>query len=134
MAYSEAQIAKVLAQLAINNGNVAKTARETGITRYSIDKWSKDGVPGGDVKSVRRKTTQKKEGIADKLEILIHRAIDDAVNEKTLDFGTFQQRMTATGIAIDKMRLLRGQGDDAKRGMDDFLALTEFDDVEETEG
>ncbi len=134
MAYSEAKISETLALLAANEGNVAKTARQTGVTRKTIKKWQSENVPGGDAESVRNKVAQKKEGLADKFESIAHKVLDSVMKEDFFELGSFKDRITGAGIAVDKMRLLRGQGDDAKRGMDEFLEMTDFGDVEETEG
>lgn len=134
MAYSEAKISDTLALLAANEGNVAKTARQAGVSRYTVDKWRSMDVPGGDVESVQTKTAQKKEGLADKFESIAHKVLDSVMKQDFLELGSFKDRITGAGIAVDKMRLLRGQGDDAKRGMDEFLEMTDFGDVEETEG
>lgn len=134
MAYSEAQISDVLAILAANGGNIAKTARDTGHSWETVKKWSQLRVPGGDIESVSTKTRQKKESLADKFEEIAHKVLDSVLGDELKDLGSFQSRMTGAGVAVDKMRLLRGQGDDAKRGLDEFLDMTDFDDVEEARG
>lgn len=130
MAYSEAKISEVLTVLDANEGNVAKTSRDTGIGRSTIQKWRDSILPGKDVSSVREKVAQKKEGLADKLERIAHKVVGSVLQEDFKEFGSFKDRMTAAGIAIDKMRLLRGQGDDATRGLDEFLEQTDFSNVE----
>jgi transposase-like protein len=101
--YSDDERAAALAALAANGGNVRRTARGLGIPRATLEHWARgdrhpeaaeDGAP-------------KKALLADLLEGHAYRLLELAMEPERLAGATTQQLMTAFGIAVDKMRLLR---------------------------
>lgn len=119
--------AEALAALDANGGNVSKTARELGIGRSTLKTW-RDGM--GVHPEVAEIRQHKKQHLADRLEAIAHRALDGLLDRPDDYYGGFRERMTGVAIAIDKVRLLRGQGEDAREGLDAFLEATEAGDVE----
>lgn len=101
--YSDQQRAEALAALDANEGNLSETARDTGIPRQTLQEWQRGRVPEG-VPELRQ---EKKQSLADRLEALAHTLID-VMPEKAAD-ASLQQVATSFGIAVDKMRLLRGE-------------------------
>lgn len=85
-------------------GNVVKAARLCNVNRRTLASW----VAGAGVNDdVAVKCQVKKGEIADRLEDLVHMLID-AIPGKIGD-ANMQSVATSLGIAIDKMRLLRGE-------------------------
>lgn len=104
MSYSEDQKATALAALKANAGNVVKTARELNIPRGTLQSWQK----GIGVNSEVLKSQQvKKAEIADRLEAIAHKIIDTLPSK--MEEAKLGELATALGIAVDKMRLLRGE-------------------------
>lgn len=107
MAYSDDQKAVALATLAAVGRNYREASRRTGIPHVTIMKWDRgENLPSDG--SVVEKATTKKGELADNLEALAYRLVE-SVDETVIDTATLSQRMTAFGIAVDKMRLLREQ-------------------------
>ncbi len=102
--YTDEEKAEALAALDANAGNVARTARQIGIPRTTLQSWANQRGTNEGVTKLRH---QKKGELADALEKLARKLIEVA-SEKIAD-ATLQQVMTSVGIAIDKMQLLRNQ-------------------------
>jgi transposase-like protein len=127
--YTEAQRAAALAALAAAGGNLAETARQTGIPRKTLETWvlrSRQAAvaeTGGGVIAAEKKVAETvaetpsavspaalalaKAGLADKLEGIAQR-IADAMPDKIEKAG-LQQCAVSLGITVEKMRLLREQ-------------------------
>ena len=102
--FTEDDKAAALAALAANAGNVSKTARDLGIPRTTLSRWSNgERITDG----VTAKAHVKKSALADELESLA-RILVGAMPEKVAD-ATLQQSATALGITVEKMLLLRGE-------------------------
>ncbi len=102
--YSEDDKATALACLCANRGNQKKTARQCQIPRATLQKWIQGkGVSAG----AAAKVAHKKGELADKLEALAHRLLD-AMPDK-IEAASLQSLTVALDVAIDKMRLLRGE-------------------------
>ena len=99
--YSDEQKALALAGLDANAGNVARTARQLGLPRKTLDQWAKGRVPPG-VANLRH---QKKEALADRLEELAGRLLDAMPGK--IAGASLIQLAVAVGIIIDKMVMLR---------------------------
>lgn len=98
--YTDADRASALAALDANEGNIRKTARDTGISASTITGWRDTRtLEGTEVRA------QKKAELADKLEDVAHKLVD-ALPSK-LSEANLQQVATSLGITIDKLRLLR---------------------------
>ena len=105
--FTEDDKAAALAALAANAGNVSKTARDLGIPRTTLSRWSNgERITDG----VTAKAHVKKSALADELESLA-RILVGAMPEKVAD-ATLQQSATALGITVDKMQVLRGESTD----------------------
>src|SRR5262245_39693868 len=101
--YSNDDRAMALAALDANSGNLARTARETGVPRMTLREWARGRVGAG-VTTARQ---EKRSSLADELEAIAWRLIESAPAK--INSANLSQTMTALGIAIDKMRLLRSQ-------------------------
>jgi hypothetical protein len=109
--YTDEQKATYLAILDGHGGNLARTARETGVPRKTLADWSagRGATPG--VTDIRH---QKKAALAEMLEQLAGRllALTTDNDIRAVDLGG---RFKALAIAVDKMRLLREQPTDIGR-------------------
>ena len=99
--YSDEQKAEALAGLDANAGNVARTARQLGLPRKTLDQWAK-GLVHPDVANLRQ---QKKEALAVRLEVLAGQLLDAMPGK--IAGASLIQIAVALGIVIDKMVLLR---------------------------
>jgi transposase-like protein len=130
--YTKADRVAALAALAANAGNLARTARQLGIPRNTLQDWAKGAamapvsaeVPDrsasaffgagrmpNESRSVAREAAAEAPAacasLATKLEAIAHR-IADVIPGK-IESASLQQLSVSLGIAIEKMRLLRGQ-------------------------
>ena len=101
--YSDHDKAKALIALDLNGGNVKYTAQQINIPRKTLSQWNNGHIPD-DVASIRHNKTKD---LADKFEDLAHLYIAQAVD--TVDKANGTNAITGAGIAVDKMRLLRGE-------------------------
>ena len=99
--YSDEQMAVALAGLDANAGNVARTARQLGLPRKTLDQWAKGRVHPG-VANLRH---QKKEELADRLDVLAGRLV--AAMPSKIAGASLRELAVAVGILIDKLVLLR---------------------------
>ncbi len=95
----------VLTKLALNDGNVKKTARETGISRAALTNWKngRDMPP-----EATELAATYKENLADLFEEKVYRLVGHMTDEK-MEAASMGELMTAATKAVDKMLLLRGQ-------------------------
>ena len=98
--YSLDRKAEVLAMVKANDGNVDRTALETGIPHQTIRYWLANSDRFSQIQ------TQKSVDLAQKLENQAHFYLDLA--EGKAAGAPFNHLMTGAAIAIDKMQLLRG--------------------------
>src|SRR5262252_6413810 len=105
--YSDQERAAALATLDANSGDVRRTARQVGVPEKTLAEW-RDGRHHPDVANLRG---EKKAGLADRFEDVVHKILD-VVPGKIADAG-LAQLMTAAGIGVDKMLLLRKDQDGA---------------------
>lgn len=102
--YSDDDRANALAALAANGGNVRRTSRQLGIPAVTLRSW-RDGeraaIPSESVDSKKKALSEQLEGIA--------RQLLDRLTVEKIDDCSLRELMTAVGIAVDKMLLLRGQ-------------------------
>lgn len=101
--FSDDERATILAALAANGGNVAKTAAETGVSERTIRSW-KNGERHPEAAQM---CELKKGPLADQFEELAYRLLGVAVRK--LDGLNAKDAIIAAATATDKMRLLRGQ-------------------------
>jgi hypothetical protein len=119
--------AEALAALDANGGNVGKTAKSLGIGRTTLRGWINGRGLNPEAALMRH---EKKHSLADRLDAIAHKALDGLLDWNNSEFGSFKERMTGVGIAIDKIRLLRGQGEGSTEGLDAFLESTGGDHVD----
>lgn len=121
--YTDAQRAEALAALQANGGNLSATSRATGIPFSTIKRWRDEPDP-----RLAELGEEKKADLGDRLESIAN-ALVDAIPEKIAD-APLNHVSVALGIAIDKLRLLRGEatevtevrGSDAKRELAERIA------------
>lgn len=101
--YSDEEKANALTHLDANNGNVELTAHEMGIPRGTLQYWERGEVHPEVIKI----KLEERLPLADRLEQLAH-MLADALPDK-IENANLQQAATSMAIAIDKMRLLRGE-------------------------
>jgi transposase-like protein len=102
--YSDDERAAALAALAANGGNLKRTARELGVPINTLRRW-REGTAHPEAVA---NATPKKAALAELLEGHAYRLLELAMEPDRLADATMPQLMTAFGIAVDKMRLLRG--------------------------
>jgi len=107
-AYTDAEIASVYVVLTTNEGNVKRTARDTGVPENTVRRWKKkwesEGPPQLDeIEQVATDMISEAERVRD----LALRKIEDRLRE---DKGTLAQIVTAYGVLTDKIDRARGIG------------------------
>src|ERR1700761_4526242 len=102
--YSDEKKAGALAVLAGLGGNVSKTSERLGIPRTTLIEW-RDGRVHEDVVG---KSTAIKEGMADACERIAMKILLSMDDDEALAGAFINQKSTAFGTLVDKMRLLRG--------------------------
>jgi hypothetical protein len=102
--YSDADKAKALIALDLNGGNAKYTAQQLDIPRKTLSAWKDGAHINEDVASIRHNKTKD---LADKFEELANLYIGQAT--LTVDSAKGTTAITGAGIAVDKMRLLRGE-------------------------
>lgn len=102
--YSDRQKAEALAALDANGGIVNRTANQLGIPRKTLEQWAKDIGTGEDVAHIRQ---EKRIDLAQSLEDVAYKLVEAMPGK--ISEANLQQIATSAGIAIDKMRLLRGE-------------------------
>lgn len=121
--YTDAQRAEALAALQANGGNLSATSRDTGIPFSTLKRWRDEPDP-----RLAELGEEKKTDLGDRLERIAN-ALVDAIPDKIAD-APLNHVSVALGIAIDKLRLLRGEatevtevrGSDAKRELAERIA------------
>lgn len=104
--YSDEERAATLAALHANAGNVRRTARQVGVAEATVRHWAQgtrhpEGAKMG---------AQKRGAMAAALECVAWKLVDALDRPpEALAAAPLNQIATALGIALDKMRLLRGQ-------------------------
>lgn len=109
MAYSEAKKAEVLALLAANGGVLRSTAKQAGVPEATLRKWAGGNVGAGCAEDVRKKVRTQKESLADGCEQLAILLLGDMTNPEKREKAPVAALAVAFGVAVDKMRLLRGE-------------------------
>jgi hypothetical protein len=100
--YPDDDQASILAALAANGGNVARTARQLGVPRGTLQQWGhRWGVPP----DVAQLAHQKKAALADRLEAIAFQLLG-AIPGKAAG-ASLLELARALGILVDKMLLLR---------------------------
>lgn len=110
--YTDAFKASVLAMLAMNEGNVKRTVRDVAelygedVPVSTVRAWSK----GRGTKSVSDGSVSLKKG---EIEMGFSRALgmifEHGLDERKIKATSFKDLMTAAGIAVDKILVLRGE-------------------------
>lgn len=119
--YTDAQRAAALAALTANGGNLKRTSDELGIPRATLTGWTKNPA----LTELRHENEASLTEELERVAYALVRAIPDKIHEASLNHVS-----VSLGIAIDKLRLLRGEatevtevrGSDAKRELADRLA------------
>jgi transposase-like protein len=105
MALPESLKATALAALTANGGNVSKTAREIGVNRSTLKDWAKGIKLAGALELV----PAAEGALGDICERLARIYLTQAQNPEVVKATSGPAAMTSAAIAIDKMRLLRGE-------------------------
>jgi len=101
--YSDAEKVQALAALEVGS-SISAAARAIGMPRKTLSQW---GLGQAIHPSVAEASHEKALELAGKFESIAHRIVD-AMPGKIGD-ANLAQAATAAGIAVDKMRLLRGE-------------------------
>lgn len=108
--------ANAIATFRANGGNLVLTSELTGIPKNTIWYWTRPApakaVPNGSltaehVDRIAPVVAKKEKNLADKFEDLANALVDAAFNK--IDRANLAQTIAAAGIAVEKMRLLRGE-------------------------
>jgi len=100
--YSPERKAEVLALLDANNGNVWRTAQDSGIAHTTIQYWESNREQFDDL---RKQKIQDLDSILDKT---VHKYIN-SIYSHDLDQTPLNQKAQAFGIVFDKLQLTRAQ-------------------------
>lgn len=100
--YSDEEKAGALTILAVNNGNVKRTARSLGIPRATLTAWARGrGTHAG----VTQLCHLKKDSLADRFEEVIRKML--AALPSKIEDAPLLDLVKGVGILVDKMLLLR---------------------------
>ncbi|HEX7002181.1 MAG TPA: transposase [Trueperaceae bacterium] len=102
--YTDNDRATALAVLDSNGGNIARTARETGISQSTLRDWRDDPHP--DTAELR---DQKRAALSDLWEEVARAYIARALDHAAVNDTTAQSAVTVAAIATDKLQLLLGK-------------------------
>ena len=86
-------------------GDISRAAEELDMPYSTLYGWVRKGVGNTGVPSDLQ--DEKRQAISDRLESLIHKILDIAPDKA--DEADFKALLTALGIAVDKVQLLRGE-------------------------
>ena len=103
--YSDDEKASALTLLAVNNGNVKRTARTLGLPHSTLTAWAQARGIGARVTELCH---FKKETLADKFKQVVRAMLDGAMNPAKIEGAHLKDLMVAVGVCIDKMVMLRG--------------------------
>jgi transposase-like protein len=115
--HSDEERAACLAALSANGGNIAKTARECGVSRQTLQRWVREQAQVNDETGIKRAPKKAsaqhvaellpdaRETLEAKLEALAHKIL--AVIPGRLDEANLSQLSVALGVTVDKLALLR---------------------------
>ena len=84
-------------------GALKRVSDHLGIPQATLSRWAR-GVSNPPPSNV---VNEKKTELDQRLEALAHRILDRVETDEVLDHMTGRELMTAFGISVDKMRLLR---------------------------
>lgn len=107
--YTDEEKAKVLNILDINDGNVKRTARDTGVAEQTIRDWKKTWEAGGVPATVQAALPAAQGEFADDAERvrnLMLNNLEAAVLNNTL---SGRDLIVGIGVLTDKLRLSRGE-------------------------
>jgi len=115
--YSDGDRVNALAVLTANAGNIRKTAETLGIPRTTLKHWSRgtrhpEAIPAAVI---------VKANLADQLEALAVKLI--GVASQKADQLNAKDAVIAAAVAVDKMRLLRGEATAAVETRGDRMAI-----------
>ncbi|HEX8097836.1 MAG TPA: hypothetical protein VF507_07355 [Pyrinomonadaceae bacterium] len=137
--YSDNDKAEALAALDANGGDLKHTSKLLRIPLSTLTDWSKNRGINQQVTDFRE---DKKKDLAGKLEELAHKCVD-LLPEK-LPFASVRDLAGALIVAVDKMRLLKGEPtainqtvtltDDQRKRLNRVLAKREAPEQQEIEG
>lgn len=107
--YTDADKARVKATLDGNNGNIKRTARETGIPVATVrdwkTKWEREGLPA-EVAEVLPIVVAEEVGDLDRVRNKYLRILEEKADAR--DVST-RDAITAYGVLTDKSRLMQGK-------------------------
>lgn len=108
--YTDDELARLYVALTANEGNVKRTARDTGVPESTVrkyrDQWEREGPPHvGDVESAVADFTTNAERVRDKALLAIEEKIPGAkVGELTTLVGVLDDKIQrARGLAIGRV-------------------------------
>lgn len=107
--YTDEDKAKVLVALDANDGNVKRTARETGVAEQTIRDWKKQAERGALTAGVQNALPAAASDFANKAETIRDLMLDEL--EAQVRNGDLKGRDLITGIGVltDKLRITRGE-------------------------
>ena len=104
--YSEDDRAVALAAYAVNENNLDRTAKFTGIPRNTIRRWVDGEVINAPTVAL---ATVKKGVMADECERLAWKLLGGMDDQQKIDDAALNTLSVSFGTLVDKMRLLRGE-------------------------
>ncbi|MFL6282750.1 MAG: helix-turn-helix domain-containing protein [Pyrinomonadaceae bacterium] len=102
--YSDDEKASALTLLAVNNGNLKRTARALGIPRSTLSAWAKGR---GTHARVTDLCHFKKGVLADRLEEAARKLLDAVMDPARIEGASMLDLCKSIGICVDRMVLLR---------------------------
>ena len=107
--YTDEDRARVKTVLEVNDGNVKRTSRDTGVAEQTVRDWKKQWERGGLPEKVRAALPAVAEATTNEYEAVVNKAVQRTL--ELLDDDKLKARDAAwiAGVFTDKLRLIRGE-------------------------
>lgn len=107
--YTDDDRAAVLAVLEVNEGNVKRTARDTGVAEQTIRDWKKSWEREGVPATVQAALPAALEDFASRAESIREKMLDQLEAAVLNDKLSGRDLITGIGVLTDKLRISRGE-------------------------
>lgn len=105
--YTDSDRAMLLVVLKTNNGNIARSSRDTGIPEATIRDWKKDWEANGIPEELLTPVQEQSESIIEDMERVRYKALQ-LLEAQLPTARSIRDLATVFGIVDDKIRLARG--------------------------
>ena len=107
--YTDDDRASVLALLSVNDGNVKRTSRESGVAEQTVRDWKKSWERGGVPATVQATLPSALDDFSTKAESIRDRMLDSLEALVLNDDLSGRDLIVGIGVLTDKLRITRGE-------------------------